>query len=933
MHIATRSVCGNGTPSPERSALLPPKGYSLMFRFLQLWRRSGCGRRPVARGERQKSRPARQRFLQLVLEPLEQRWLLTVPANDLPSGAEVIPAAGPFPYLTAITADITDATTSGEPLPSCSSGSLTSRGIWYRFTPTTTADYVISAAADAPTATTVDDTVMAIYTSPGGAAGPFTEIPTAGFSDGCDDDSAIFEQFQSVIVTRLAASTEYWIIVWKFDTTAPTAGNTAVQLRVTTITPPPANDTGAGAIALTLDIPINGSTNGAANDYELPAGSPAFTGIGQAASTAPGRDVVYSFIAPSTGPYSFRVTRHNGSNPVLYVASSVPGGSPPTSVTTTLAASNRNLSTTNAAEEIVGLSLTAKQRVFVFLDEAAFSSSGGGVFTIEVNRTSLESEPNGTPATANALALGIEGSIAPAGDADFFSLGTPPAGSRVFALIDGAAGNSSDFDLRVTTSTDTLEYDDEGNDPLFGGFSPNVAGTPLTGAAAFLRVSPFSAAAAQAEPYRLYAVVQPAIGSAPAESEPNNTLGQANSAAANYFRGTLASSTDTDLFSFAAAAGELIFLSLDEDPLRDNTPLDATLALLDSGGSVLLSVDSGGSIVSTTSGPGNLTSTTPQSPAEGLVFRASATGIYYARVTTSSGAGDYLLSVAFVPNHAPTCTIGPAQNTTDESGQQSVSGWITNCLPNDPGQSVVKISIMVDKPELFAAGPAVDASGKLTYTPAPNVHGTAMVTVTVNDDGGTASGGSDSSTTMIAFDITKPHPFHNSSGDAGGVTNLLASDVTNTAGNGLPDGRISTADALTVISFLNQKGLNRNLPSTNSTGGILATFGGAPLAGGGFAPFIDVRGTTSDLPDNFLSPADALAIIGHLNAHQTGGEGESAGLDSVAVAFDGQSDDSLAAAAGVQPAAANPLPINDLLTRLASDTAAQQARRRRASQQ
>ena len=35
------------------------------------------------------------------------------PTNDLCGGAEVIPAAGPFPDLTAITADVTDATTVG----------------------------------------------------------------------------------------------------------------------------------------------------------------------------------------------------------------------------------------------------------------------------------------------------------------------------------------------------------------------------------------------------------------------------------------------------------------------------------------------------------------------------------------------------------------------------------------------------------------------------------------------------------------------------------------------------------------------------------------------------------------------------------------------------------------------------------------------------
>jgi hypothetical protein len=103
--------------------------------------------------------------------------------------------------------------------------------------------------------------------------------------------------------------------------------------------------------------------------------------------------------------------------------------------------------------------------------------------------------------------------------------------------------------------------------------SPNVAGTPLTGAPSFLRVNTREAEAA--EPYRLYSAVQPPLASATAENEPNDTIGAANSAANNYFSGTLsepAPSQDVDNFSFAGRAGDLVFVSLDGDPLRDNTP-------------------------------------------------------------------------------------------------------------------------------------------------------------------------------------------------------------------------------------------------------------------------------------------------------------------------------------------------------------------------
>jgi hypothetical protein len=602
---------------------------------------------------------------------------LAPPANDLCSGAEIIPAAGPFPYLTAVTSDITDATVTGDPPgPSCQIG--LSRSIWYTFTPAATADYTISSCADAPSATTVDDTVMAIYATTGGCAGALTELPTGGTTDGCDDDSCSTDSFQAVIETQLDAGIQYFIVIWQFGTAPPVAGETAVQLRVTRILAP-ANDVCAGATALTLDTPVNGTTVAAGSNYSL-SGTTCFTGIGNSSSTAAGRDVVYSFTAPAARSYSFRVTNFDTlSNVILYVSTSCPAPSIlacNSSGGPVIAAANRDsVGSVNSSEEVKCLSLTAGQQVFVFVDEN--SVTDGSSFTIEVNSCTQETEPNDTPAQANPIVLGIEGSINPAGDADFYTLGTLAAGSRVFAMVDGIAANAKgDFDLRVTTTTDTLEYDDSNNDAPFRVLAPNVAGTPTTGTQTFLRVNHFSAnpipptppppTPEAAEPYRLYAIVQPPINTATIEVEPNNTIAQANSAANNYFSGNLggpAPSIDEDVFAFTAQAGALIFLSLDCDPLRDNTPMNGALELLDAAGATILSVNDPGSTSSITPSPGTLVATTPTSPGEALVFRISVSGTYYARVsigTTStggSGAGDYLLSIA-KPSSAGINTIG-----------------------------------------------------------------------------------------------------------------------------------------------------------------------------------------------------------------------------------------------------------------------------------
>src|SRR2546425_4894446 len=99
------------------------------------------------------------------------------PPNDTCAGAEVIPANGPFPHLTVIR-DILSATTNGDPTaPSCITYSPTNltRSVWYSFRPAASGRYLISSCSDAPTATTVEDTVMAIYGSTSGCAGPLVE--------------------------------------------------------------------------------------------------------------------------------------------------------------------------------------------------------------------------------------------------------------------------------------------------------------------------------------------------------------------------------------------------------------------------------------------------------------------------------------------------------------------------------------------------------------------------------------------------------------------------------------------------------------------------------------------------------------------------------------------------------------------------------------
>lgn len=598
------------------------------------------------------------------------RAYAVAPPNDLCSGAEVIPGGGAFPYLTAITADITDATTTGDPIPSCQASF--SRSVWYSFTPTASAIYTFSTCTP-QTQTTLPDTILAVYTSSTGACGGvLTQVGSA-----CNDD---FCANRSQTGAFLTAGTTYFIFAAKYGTIAPTAPNTAMQLQVTQLIPP-TNDSCASPTTLPLNTILTGSLSAAQNDfqvstsapncYTLPAGPPA--PVGQTASTAPGRDVVYSFTAPSAGSYSFKAQNTaDGGDLVVDVASNCPTGAAPNTLSTTcLGASNRVTSTLGgvSAEEVTCLPLTSGQTVYVYVDEVSAAAVGGS-FAIEASPCVRETESNNTPATANALGCGLEGSMSPAGDIDFFALGAPTTGSRVFALADGSASNNNDFDLRITTSADTLEYDDADNSAYWGSTSPNIAGRALTGVQAFIRLNHYSGILT--EPYRLYSVIQPpgsglGASSAIAETEPNGpTLTNANSATGMFFSGTISvggTTGDLDLFKFCADAGDSIFLSIDGDPTRNNTPFDATALLFNNTGMALLASSDTQNVSNSVASAGTLTGASPRSPGESAIYRAGYSGAYYAGVNSltsgfSYSTGDYLYSIAL------NCLRG-AQLTTD----------------------------------------------------------------------------------------------------------------------------------------------------------------------------------------------------------------------------------------------------------------------------
>ena len=149
-------------------------------------------------------------------------------------------------------------------------------------------------------------------------------------------------------------------------------------------------------------------------------------------------------------------------------------------------------------------------------------------------------------------------------------------------------------------------------------------------------------------------------------------------------------------------------------------------------------------------------------PAHGALALASDGGFTYTPAPDFSGGDGFTyqasdgtltsapveVQLAIAPvNDAPSFLAGPDQSLSAAAGSQTVPGWATAVSPgpaDEASQTVAFAVQVVSGAELFTAAPAVAADGTLTYTPSGSA-GTARLSVILQDSGGTADGGVDTS--------------------------------------------------------------------------------------------------------------------------------------------------------------------------------------------
>ena len=100
-------------------------------------------------------------------------------------------------------------------------------------------------------------------------------------------------------------------------------------------------------------------------------------------------------------------------------------------------------------------------------------------------------------------------------------------------------------------------------------------------------------------------------------------------------------------------------------------------------------------------------------------------------------------------NDPPSFTKGLNQTVNNDVGLQSVPNWATAISPGpgaDEASQIVSFQIVSNSnPGLFAVAPSISPSGTLSYQPAANAGGGAIIGVNLKDNGGTENNGRDTS--------------------------------------------------------------------------------------------------------------------------------------------------------------------------------------------
>lgn len=259
------------------------------------------------------------------------------------------------------------------------------------------------------------------------------------------------------------------------------------------------------------------------------------------------------------------------------------------------------------------------------------------------------------------------------------------------------------------------------------------------------------------------------------------------------------------------------------------------------------------------------------------VANASGSATITVTVTDSGGTANgginsttrqFTVTVTAV-NDAPSLnTIANPGAVLEDAGQQSVS--LTGIADGDPEAtqtlSIVATSSntgLIPNPTVSYSSP--NANGSLGFTPVANASGTATITVTVSDNGGTANGGVASFSRQFTVNVTPVNdaPTLNAITNPAAINEDAAEQTLSLAGIGMGNG--DSGQVLTLSATSNNTALIPNptvsYSSPNATGSISYT----PLANQSGTAVITVtvtdNGGTANGGDNAISQQFTVNVV------------------------------------------------------------------------
>ena len=209
----------------------------------------------------------------------------------------------------------------------------------------------------------------------------------------------------------------------------------------------------------------------------------------------------------------------------------------------------------------------------------------------------------------------------------------------------------------------------------------------------------------------------------------------------------------------------------------------------------------------------------------------------------TSASQTFTITVTCV-NDPPSFAKGPDVTVNEDAGSLSITNWATSISPgpaNEVGQGL-SFSVTNNNNSLFSSQPSITASGTLSFTPAANAFGSAMVSARLFDSGGIANGGQNVSAEQV-FSITvnpvNDPPVFTLGPDQRVSTNAGPQILTNWATGISPGPPNESTQTLAFLVSCSNPELFASQPAINSSGTL--SYAATPGVSGGATVAVQLK--------------------------------------------------------------------------------------------